>query len=241
MRYLSVLIVDDDQTAASLLKNFVKVQGVTTKIDAVNSTKEGMVLLEQNEPDIIFLDINMPEEDGLQFAQKIKDLGVDSNIVFTTAFSKYAIPAFELKPLDYLLKPFGIAEVESVIQKVLDLQAPQHKDKNTVSLSFRNNQRLIFKKPSDIFYFEAKKGRVSLYDINGNVESLSMTLDAIIESILNYNFIRVNRSNVINLDYLVNIDSLSNGTLECKSLKKIFHFSKESLAHLEKIGMLKIK
>lgn len=241
MKTLSVLIVEDDLTASNLLKNFVKVQGDATKIEAVSSARKGMIALEQYQPDLIFLDINMPEQDGLEFAHKIKELGIDSHIVFTTAFSKYAISAFELKPLDYLLKPFGMEDVNKVLKKVLKLKSSDYESLKDAKLCFFNHQLLVFKRVSEIFYFNSKGGNAYVHDINGNVEKLSMTLEAITELINKYNFIRVNRSNIINLDYLVNIDFTANGTLEYKELKKVFRFGKESLKELEQIGILKIK
>ena len=112
------IIVDDDHSSRNILQKFLEIDNKVIVVASENNTTSAMMAFERFIPDVIFLDINMPVEDGLKFAQKLRLLDSDVQIIFTTAYSNYAASAFSLKPLDYLVKPFGLSEVFDVLTKI---------------------------------------------------------------------------------------------------------------------------
>lgn len=119
MRVLSALIVDDEAPARSLLRELLEqCNGVEVVAEAASGT-EALAGVDQFHPDVVFLDVQMPELDGLDTARRITGLDDPPRIVFVTAYDEYALKAFEVEAVDYLLKPVEPARLEQTVGRLL--------------------------------------------------------------------------------------------------------------------------
>ena len=117
-RNIKVLIIDDDHSARCILQKYLEIAGNVDILGNVSDTFAANKIIKSDSPDLIFLDINMPDEDGLQFATKLRDSNINIPIVFTTAYKNYALDAFKVKPVDYMVKPFGLDDIFNILRKV---------------------------------------------------------------------------------------------------------------------------
>jgi len=227
MKY-SVLIADDEPHARNYLEKLVKTQDKLELIGVCNSGKSVLEFCKTLVPDILLLDIQMPGLNGIETAKKLIQRNMNAVIVFTTAFDQYAIDAFEVEAIAYLLKPFN----QKMFIKAIDRAISQTEDK--LKLKFDKNMQQLFerfksKKTNSIEYFEIKdKGLVrkvyceSIYYISADSEYVKLYLEknywlyrAALELLcqqLSDNFIRIHRSHAINLNHLQRWTYMNNGT-----------------------------
>lgn len=117
---MRVLIVDDEQKARNLLKVLIEDNcPQITEMDEAENLPEAVSLINQNKPDIVFLDIEMPGFSGLQILEFFTPEQINFEIIFTTAYSEYAVRAFELNAIDYLLKPLRDEQLEQAVNKAI--------------------------------------------------------------------------------------------------------------------------
>ncbi len=119
---LRAVIVDDEQPAIDLLKILLEGTGEVQCVGEYCKPSEAAVAIPALQPDVVFLDVQMPGINGVELAATFIDQAVDTNIVFVTAYSEYAVQAFELSALDYLLKPASPKTVERALARVLKLK-----------------------------------------------------------------------------------------------------------------------
>lgn len=122
---LNVITVDDELLNLTLLKKFLEEEG---QVQVVAQFSDPLHLLDQAatiNPDVAFVDIEMPVMNGLELAEKLLDLCPDTQVIFVTAYSQYAIEAFHVNALDYLLKPIEAQEIKRVIQKIANTRSRQ--------------------------------------------------------------------------------------------------------------------
>ncbi|MDA3930814.1 MAG: LytTR family DNA-binding domain-containing protein [Prolixibacteraceae bacterium] len=214
-RVIKALIVDDDSTARNILTKFLDVGEAVNIVASVNNAASALVAVEQFQPDVIFLDINMPQEDGLKFAKRIRKKNIDVQIVFTTAYRNYAASAFDLKPIDFLVKPFGINDVFDVLTKIEDFFNQREIDKGKQQiwgavipekLKFKTVNGYSFINPKDILYVKVFGALTELVFVNGEKERINSILTDLNEDLKNFNFLRINRSVIINLNYIERIE-----------------------------------
>lgn len=211
---IKAIIVDDEISAIKSLKweieNFcseIEVQSCFTDpfeaITAINKLK----------PDCVFLDIEMPEMDGFQLLKSLKHR--DFDLIITTAFDNYAIKAFKVNAIDYLLKPIDSDDlIESVakiiknkeknllgfeLKKVLSSILPEN---NGGKISFPLSGKTIFVKAADIIYCKADGNYSNLFLNGDKKEMISKKLKEIEEMINNGGFYRVHNSYLVNLNYI---------------------------------------
>ena len=222
-QHLSALIVDDEGNSRAVLSNMLKnfcegieiLQEVDSVASAVNFLKKGTV-------DIVFLDIEMPEENGFKLLEYIPQPNFE--IIFTTAYNQYAVQAFRMSAIDYLLKPIDLEELRLAIQKVKERKGiSQDKDKLE---ALKNNLNNVLKKlalpTSDGYYFveidqiircEADSNYTKFYLNNQKSIIVYKTLKLYDEILSNFNFFRINRSNLINLNYIQRFIRQKNATV----------------------------
>lgn len=161
MNTIKLIIADDEPPALNRLRDLLDdMQHVQVLAEAQNG-KEAITLAESHQPDVLLLDIRMPVMDGIEAAQHAQKLNSKPSVIFTTAYDAYAVQAFELNAIDYLLKPIRQTRLEAAIQKVrallpeqLDALKPLQKARSHLSIHERG--RVLLVPMREVIYFRAE-------------------------------------------------------------------------------------
>lgn len=206
---LNCVIIDDEPLAAELLASYAEKVPFLSLQGTFNSATEAIKTIREKKIDLIFLDIQMPELSGLEFARII---GEDTKIVFTTAFSQYAIEGYKVNALDYLLKPISFEKFLEVANKALESFESKNKsqamkqDRFVFIKSEYKLQKISF---DDILYIEGVKDYVKFYvdndNSNKNIMSL-MNMKKVEEFLPSPEFLRIHRSYIVHMPKVSQID-----------------------------------
>ncbi len=215
----SVIIVDDEKLARELIKNFLENHESLEIIDECENGFEGLKSIAENNPDLIFLDIQMPKLNGFEMLELIDQ---NLSIIFSTAYDQYALKAFEVNAVDYLLKPFSKERFNEAVEKVLKkLQSSEllSPNPNKLANSFvseedivrrivvKNNNKIVVIPVDQIFYLEAQDDYVKI--VTGEGSSLKQNTMKFYEQHLPDSFVRIHRSYLVNINYVKQIDLLA--------------------------------
>ncbi len=234
---MKALIIEDEELAAkrliSLLKKVntdIEIQGVCESI--VSSVKW---LMQNEKPDLIFMDIQL--SDGLSF-EIFKKIEIDSSIIFTTAFDEYAIQAFKLNSIDYLLKPFNEEELEAAIakfEKLYGRKEPLLNEKEIEAILnglvknqpvyksrflVKTGQTFVKISSDEIAYFFVDNKITYLVLKNGKKHITDHVLDDLERELNPYNFFRVNRQYILNADSIEDVHTFFSGKLKVHVIPK---------------------
>ena len=210
-----VIIIDDEPLARSIVKEYLQKNGQLQLIQECGDGFEGVKAIQQHNPDLIFLDIQMPKINGFEMLELIDN---PPAVIFTTAFDEYAIKAFEAHAIDYLLKPFNQERFDKAVKKWIDQKnvTASNGTKELLeitSLSPSQTQRIVIKDGSkikiipvhEIFYLEAADDYVKVHTKDGYFLK-SKTMNHF-EQVLDANqFVRSHRSYIINITQITRID-----------------------------------
>jgi len=215
---IKALIIDDEKASADLLSIKLKKAAADIFITGIfHSGKSALEEMDTEEPDVIFLDIDMPGMDGITMAKKMNT--ENTEIIFTTAYDQYAIDAIRLKALDYLLKPIGEKELNNALLRLREKLMEKEKLKATQSLetlygkmqalnmqynkiAIATVEGILFISVKEIIRVESLNNYSKLYLINGKNIVASKTLKHIEEMLTPYRFFRPHKSHLINLEYI---------------------------------------
>lgn len=210
---LNVLIVDDENLARQELKRLLEKRDDVDVVGEAKSGSEALVLLKTLEADVVFLDINMPDMDGLSFAKAAPE---GLNIVFCTAFSEHAAEAFELSAFDYIVKPVQFERLQSVVNK---LRLTREKDdshkvlpqEHGLLLKFANEYKII--QVAEIWRFESVGNHVAIYTAYGKAY-LHMPLSKVELKLDPQIFVKASRSDIVRISEIEKIElGVAAGTL----------------------------
>lgn len=229
----SAIIVDDEPHARRYLSDLVSADTEIKLMGEFRNGREALQFLSTNKIDMVFLDIEMPNTNGIEVAHRLtEELNGNSIIIFTTAYNQYAIRAFEAQALDYLLKPFDevrFAQALNRAKRQIDLQSQDqlHSKITTLYEDFKKSKtpqihEFIVKekglelsiKTHEIVVIEASGVYAVL--ITKQQQKLHRVALNDLEGKLPTSFLRVHRSYVINLDHLESFKYLNNSTFEFK-------------------------
>ncbi len=204
---LNCVIIDDEPLATELLESYAQKIPFLNVLGVYNSASEAIRTIRENTIHLLFLDIQMPEISGLEFARIIDK---DTRIVFTTAFSQYAIDGYKVNALDYLLKPISFEKFLETADKALEWFESQTKQKSMVQDRFiflKSEYKLQKINFDDILYVEGLKDYVKIYlkDSSKNVMSL-MNMKKIEEYLPKPEFMRIHRSYIVHVKEVETID-----------------------------------
>jgi two-component system, LytTR family, response regulator LytT len=208
---IRAIAIDDEPLALQLVVGYIKKTPSLELAGAFDNPLSAMEFIEQEQVDLLFLDIQMPDLTGTEFARLLIN---GPKIVFTTAFEKYAIEGFRLDAVDYLLKPFGYDEFLIAAQKVRKLLELEQKSATTLEL---NNEFLFLKSEykirrinfNDIQYIEGLKDYVKVFLVNEPKPILTLSSLKVLETKLPVSkFMRVHRSFIVNLDRVQTVERL---------------------------------
>lgn len=187
---VNCIIIDDEELARVLLQAYIdKVDHLHLKASFENPI-DGLNFIKKNNINLIFLDIQMPQLKGTDFAELIHKM--DIAIIFTTAYSEYALQGFELSAVDYLLKPITFKRFLSAVEKI-----PKIELKESEKITIKSGYDLHKISYSSIIYIESDSEYVNYYLINGKKIMAYQSLGKLVDTLPN-TFIRVHRSYIIN-------------------------------------------
>ena len=215
------IVIDDEQLARQRIKRLLKAYDEIDVIAEAEDGEKGLELIHLHQPNLIFLDIEMPVLNGFEMLAKLTH---QPKVVFTTAYDQYAIKAFEEGSVDYLLKPIEIERLDKTIKKlkqtnlaaapvqIEDLIRQMHQKKTIKTLTVKLGDKILLVKLTDIVYVQAEDKYVFLHTIDGKKHLTDFTLSALEEK-LTEEFVRVHRSEIINTEYIKEIRKGFNGAL----------------------------
>ena len=205
---IKCVIIDDEPLAIKVVENHLKEFQNFEVIETFNNPIEALYLLEKGAVDILFLDINMPKMNGLDF---IKTLNSKMNVVITSAYREYAVESFDLNVLDYLVKPIPFNRFLKTINKITQqvyLQKGIQKEEDSSNESFiflKVDKKLVKIKFKDILYIESLKDYIKVFTTLGNY-LVHKSLTSITEELPDTNFIRIHRSYTIAIDKVKSVE-----------------------------------
>lgn len=191
-----------------LLASYVKKTPFLNLCGTFNSAIAAIKEVKDNTPDVIFLDIQMPDLSGIEFARVIPS---KTKIVFTTAFNRYAIDGFKVNAIDYLLKPISYDDFLKSANKVLEWFTMTRKHESLRKNRFifvRSEYKLIQIKLDDILYIEGLKDYVRIYLENGKPIMSLMNMKKLEEYLPTPEFVRTHRSYIVHMNKIDAVDRL---------------------------------
>jgi len=190
MHKLKCIVVDDEELARGLIKTYIDKMEYLECVATFESPLEALTLLKSSKIDLLFLDIQMPDIKGTEFAELIDT--AETRIIFTTAYSEYALKGFELNALDYLVKPITFKRFLSAVEKF-----PQNEIATENYLVIKSGYDLHKVLLVDIVYIESDSEYVNYYFENGKKIMANQSLSKLATSLPDY-FLRVHRSYIVN-------------------------------------------
>ncbi|MFN8430865.1 MAG: response regulator [Spirosomataceae bacterium] len=216
---MKTIIIDDERLARNelkrLLEDFPKIQVVA---EAANAD-EAIELIDEHQPDLLFLDIQMPGKNGFELLEIIEDRVPE--VIFTTAYDEYALKAFEYNALDYLMKPIDSGRLAEAIAKVEEELKRTSQLNSDPGRTYLTESDQVFVKDGEKCWF-VRLGKVRLFESMGNYVRLHFedqkpmilkSLNSLEERLDPKSFFRANRKHIINLQWVEKIEPWFSGGL----------------------------
>lgn len=199
---IKCLAIDDEPLALEQISSYIDKTPFLQKIAICQSTFEAKGYLSENEIDLMFVDINMPDMNGMEF---VKSLTKKPQVIFTTAYSEYAFEGFQVDALDYILKPVSYDVFLKAANKAKTWFELHQKQQETIqttqdSLFVKSEYKLVRIMLSDIQYIESANEYIQIHLINAKPVTTLIRLKVIEEQLPKEKFMRVHRSFIVNLD-----------------------------------------
>ena len=203
---ISCAIIDDEPLAAGLLKSYAEKTPFLHLIGTYGSALEAMKELRDNPAQLLFLDIQMPELSGIEFA---KILPPETKIIFTTAFQQYAIEGYKVSALDYLMKPISYDDFLKAANKAMDWFTMSQKQQTYAKDRFmyvKSDYKLVRVALDEILYIEGLKDYVRFYLASGEKLMSLMNMKKLEEYLPKPEFMRTHRSYIVHMTKAQSID-----------------------------------
>lgn len=225
-----VLIIDDERLARNELKKLLGDHEDIEVVGEASNASEGLEKINELQPELIFLDIQMPGKTGFEM---LEELDKSPYVIFTTAYDEYALKAFEVNALDYLLKPIEPKRLSDALMKVESMEMKEQSISDAVMQSrmilsdhdqvfVKDGERCWFVKLGEIRLFESVGNYAKVY-FNNNKPLILKSLNALEERLDEKIFFRANRKHIVNLRMIEKVEPYFNGglLLEIKGGEKI--------------------
>ena len=227
-------IIDDDQLARRVLFRILDQHFPDIKIvGEANSVQSGVELIVKEDPDLVFLDIEMPDGTGFDLIEQLPQ--VNFKLVFTTSYSDYAITAFKYSAFDYILKPVLVENVKATIHRIGDIPVLNEKhrveilknsiekrDENThVTIALPEMNGFAIIKVNNIVRCEGERNYSRVFYQNGTSVLISRTLLEFDQLLVPHGFLRIHRSHLINLKYVERYLKTDGGIVEMSDKSKL--------------------
>lgn len=212
---IRAIIIEDEKMSRETLRRMLEKYCPQVEVVATaEGYRQGMEMIRNHKPDVVFLDIQMPDGSGFRLLEEIGD--VDFEVIFTTAFDQFAIKAIKFSALDYLLKPIIPQELVNAIGKVeqkrlafrktrnieIFLENMKSKEENTQKIVLSTSDKIHVIQVDDIIRCESDNYYTQFYFTDGKRLMVSKTLKENEELLSQHNFIRPHKSHLINVKYI---------------------------------------
>jgi two-component system LytT family response regulator len=209
---IKALIVDDERLARVNLRRLLEPYPEIEIVGEAGSCNSAIEMINQNNPELIFLDIQLGGETGFDLLELIEK---SIKIIFVTAYDEYAIRAFEVNAIDYLLKPVNPERLKVAIERVVSIEKAQKSEAKSYEYSdsiyvHLNNYASRFIKINSISFIEPVGNYSKIVTIEGKHCLVLKTLKQWQEELPDNNFIRIHRSSIINIEHVERIEKKSN-------------------------------
>ena len=236
---INCIIVEDELPAREELKYFLNQEKEIKLIAEFNNPLDTLNFLENNTADVIFLDINMPDMNGISLGKIITKMYPDMKIVFITAYKDYAVDAFEIKAFDYLLKPYSESRIKNLLKSLINIKNEKTiliKNNNLKKITVNIDERLYVISLNDIDYIEASEKETLIFSNQKKYVSrikISKWEDMLKEN----NFYRCHRSFIVNLDKITEIEQWFNSSwiLKIKNYTTAIPVSRNNIKELKEL------
>jgi len=212
---IRALAIDDEPPALKVIENFCRRSGLVTLDKTFTKPHDALKHLNNFPTDLLFLDIQMPSLSGIDFYKEVKQ---DAMVIFTTAYSDYAVEGFNLSAVDYLLKPFTYDRFVQAVTKANEYYTYKHQNKTEAPqyLFIRADYSLVKVALKDIIYIEGLDDYLKIYTGPDRPIVARMTMKAILEKLPVNDFIRVHRSFIVPFQRIRNVRNkvISLGNIE---------------------------
>lgn len=202
------IAIDDEPLALKQIAGYIDKTPFLTLVAQFESALQAISFLQENKVDLMFVDINMPDLSGMDF---VKSLNNPPKVIFTTAYSEYALEGFRVDAIDYLLKPIGYSSFLKAAVKAndrLQLKAGENTEvhSNEKFLFIKSEYKILRINLSDIKYIEGMREYVRIHLANEKPVMALMSMKKMEEFLPDINFMRVHRSFIVNLDKITTVE-----------------------------------
>jgi two-component system LytT family response regulator len=212
---IKTIIIDDENNALEVLEmQLARFCKDITVVATCDGGIKGIAAIKKHEPDLVFLDIEMPHKNGFDVLNETK--GMNYDVIFTTAYDQFAIKAFKFSALDYLLKPVDILELQAAVEKVKNKKEDSSLDEKIKTLfqQLQPQQRLTdkialpvgdamqFMQPDEIIRCESDSNYTHIFLANGKKITMAKTLKEVEENINGSPFFRIHQSHLVNMNHI---------------------------------------
>ncbi|MGL4641730.1 MAG: LytR/AlgR family response regulator transcription factor [Cetobacterium sp.] len=240
---IKCVIVEDEFPAREELKFFINSNTNFQIEKEFENPIDALKYIEANEVDVVFLDINMPELDGMTLGKIIHRVNKNIKLVFISAYKDFAVEAFEIKAFDYILKPYSedriITLLENIVEKIKKIDSAP-KDYNIKKITVNSDSKMLVVSTDNILYIEAdeKETNIFMKEIMYTSKLKISQLENILSEEL---FFRCHRSYIVNIDKIIEVEPWFNGTYILKVSNSNFKIpvSRNKVKELKEILTIK--
>lgn len=206
---IRTLIIDDEQPAREILRGLLLSTGHNLLLDEASDANVGLTRIVEFEPDIVFLDVEMPGKNGLQLMDSLTSLHLKPIVILVTAYEKFAIEAFDRAAFGYLVKPVDPDKLNICLCRAISTLKGNYE---SGKLKLPVASGLIMIAPDEILHIVADGNYSYIHLLDGSQQTVTIQLGRLMCRLPSSSFMRVSRSSIINLKYLRSIDKKK---LEC--------------------------
>lgn len=237
MKEFKSVVIDDERLAREELKSVLSEFPEISVVGEAQNGEEGIELIKKTDPDLVFLDVNMPELSGFEMLKKLENI---PHVIFITAYDEYALKAFEVNALDYILKPIDPERLSEAIDKLKEREESEFESAAEIRASRKermltSTDKVFIKDGEKCFFVELSKVRMLESDGNYVKVYFGKNRPLILRSLNSFesrldpeHFFRANRKFIINLDWIDSVENWFNGGLRVE-LKHEIEGKKETV------------
>jgi len=213
---IKTLIVDDELYSRDELKHLLKTYPTIQIVGEAESGETAIMKTLQLQPDVVFLDVEMPRMNGMATAKALMELKKVPLVVFATAYPQFAAEAFRYNAVDYLLKPYDEDQLKETIERI-EKKFKQDKEHDSIKtsgkLAVEANGEILYLEPKDIFYLFRDDKQTKIIAKTGEYE-IKTSLKELESKLGSFDFFRIHKSYLVNLEYVTKLIPWFNGAYQ---------------------------